>query len=109
MKKLFFLGACLVALVSQPVMAQTVVPDLVVVHVLQMGRKLEFSIAHGQQQTEEVVFELSKEVRTVPSYYTALAKFYAQGYIVQAAIPGLTSGTGYVESTLILGKPTSKP
>jgi hypothetical protein len=109
MKKLLFLGACLLALASQPVMAQTVVPDLVVVHVVQLGRKLEFSIAQGQQQTEDVVFNLSKEVKTAPSYYTALAKFYAQGYIVQAVIPGLTSGTGYTESTLILSKPAGKP
>jgi hypothetical protein len=109
MKKLLFLGACLMALASQPVMAQTTGPDLVVVRVLEMGRKLQFSIAHGQQQPEEVTFDLSKEVRAAPSYYTALAKFYSQGYVVQAVIPGMTNGSGYIESTLILAKPTSKP
>lgn len=96
------------ALASSPVVAQTVGPDLIVIQVTQFGRKLQLSIAHGQQQPEEVVFDL-KEVKPAPSYHTALAKFYAQGYVVQAVVPGLTNGTGYVESTLILGKPTSKP
>lgn len=103
------MGACLVALASQPVMAQTVGTDLVIVRIFQIGRKLEFSIAHGQQQPEEVTFDLNKEVKPAPSYYTVLAKFYAQGYVVQAVIPGLTNNVGYTESTLVLGKPASKP
>lgn len=109
MKKLLFLGACLVALASQPAMAQTGGPDVVVVRVLEFSRKLQFSIARGQQQPEELTFELSKEAKASSGYQIVLAKLYAQGYVMQAVVPGLNNGSGYVESTLILTKPASKP
>jgi hypothetical protein len=124
MKKLLFLGACLVALASSPVMAQTRKTevemsytelaqtggaDVVVVHVQESSRSLSFSIARGQQQPEEIEIKLGKEVKTASSYYTVLSKLYSQGYVLQAVIPGTTSGTSWAESTLILGKPTSKP
>jgi hypothetical protein len=54
MKKLLFLGACLVALASQPVMAQTGGADVVVVQVsfgLGAGQIL---ISHGGGKTEVV-------------------------------------------------------
>jgi hypothetical protein len=107
--KTLFLGACLVALLSYPVMAQTVRPDLVVVRVIENPRTLRFSIARGRQQPEEVEVKLGKEVKAAPSYHTVLAKYYAQGYVVQAVIPGLNSSTNWTESTLILGKPAPRP
>jgi hypothetical protein len=109
MKKLLFSGACLVALASSPVRAQTGGADLVVVHVQESSRSLYFSIARGQQQSEEIEVKLGKEVKASSSYYTVLSKFYTQGYVLQAVIPGTTSGVGWVESTLILGKPILKP
>jgi hypothetical protein len=109
MKKCLFLGACLVALASEPVLAQTGGAELVVVHVQESSRSLYFSIARGQQQPEEIEIKLTKEVKAAPSYYTVLSKFYAQGYVVQAVIPGLNSSYNWTESTLIHGKSTSKP
>ncbi|TVT40665.1 hypothetical protein FNT36_14450 [Hymenobacter setariae] len=109
MKTLLLLGACLIALASQPVMAQTGGTDLVVVRVYESSRSLHFSIARGQQQLEEVEIKLNKEVKAALSYHTALSKYYAQGYVVQAVIPGLNSSTNWTESTLILGKPALKP
>lgn len=108
MKKLFFIGACLVALVSQPVMAQTGAPDLVVVKVDETPSFLRFSIARGQQEPEEVQINLGKAMKVSVAYYTTLSKFYAQGYVVQALIPGIVRAN-WIESTLILGKPVSKP
>jgi hypothetical protein len=104
MKKLLFLGA----LASQPVMAQTGEAD-VVVHVQETSRSLSSSIARGEQQPEEIEIKLGKEVKTAAGYYTVLSKLYSQGYVLQAVIPGTTSGTSWAESTLILGKPTAKP
>lgn len=106
--KTLFLGACLVALLSYPVIAQTVGPDLVVVRVTETSRMLRFSIGRGQQP-EEVEVKLGKEVKAAPSYHTVLAKYYAQGYVVQAVIPGLNSSTNWTESTLLLGKPAPRP
>jgi hypothetical protein len=109
MKKFLFLGACLVALATQPVMAQTGGADLVVVHVQESSRSLSFSIARGQRQPEEIEIKLGKEVKMASGYYTVLSKFYSQGYVLQAVIPSTTGGASWVESTLILGKPTAKP
>ena len=97
------------ALLSYPVIAQTVGPDLVVVRVTETSRMLRFSIARGQQQPEEVEVKLGKELKAAPSYHTVLAKYYAQGYVVQAVIPGLNSSINWTESTLLLGKPAPRP
>jgi hypothetical protein len=52
MKKLFFLGACLVALASQPVMAQTGGADIVVVKVVEDVGLLHFYIARSGSKPE---------------------------------------------------------
>jgi hypothetical protein len=109
MKKLVFLGACLVALASQPVKAQIGTTDLVVIKVSETRNFLRFSIARGQQAPEEVQIDLGKEEKASAAYYTILSKYYVQGYVLQAVIPGLTSGVNWLDSTLILGKAATKP
>ncbi|TVT39406.1 hypothetical protein FNT36_17280 [Hymenobacter setariae] len=109
MKKPLFLGACLMVLASQPVMAQTAAPDVIVVRVLEHSNSLRFSIARGQQQPEEIEVALKKEQKAASSYYTVLSKLYTQGYVLQGVIPGVSNNAYWAESTLILGKPITKP
>jgi basic membrane lipoprotein Med (substrate-binding protein (PBP1-ABC) superfamily) len=54
MKKLIFLAACLVALTSQPVLAQTGGADVVVVKVFENSStaSLRIAISHGEGKTE---------------------------------------------------------
>jgi hypothetical protein len=52
MKKLLFLGACLVVLASQPAMAQTGGSDIVVVKVTEDYGLLQFHIAHAGSKPE---------------------------------------------------------
>jgi hypothetical protein len=61
MKKLLFLGACLVTLASQPVMAQTGATDFVVVKVIESVSYLEVCIARPGSQPESRQFR-SKEL-----------------------------------------------
>jgi hypothetical protein len=53
MKKLVFLGACLVVLASQPVKAQTGGADVVVVKVSEYATYIEFYIARSGSKPEQ--------------------------------------------------------
>ncbi|RZJ95099.1 MAG: hypothetical protein EOO60_01405 [Hymenobacter sp.] len=112
MKKLIFLGACLVALVSQPVMAQTGGEDIVVVRVLEYSEHTHLTIERAKQESEEVEFKWEtkpgKGERASKDYLDALSKLYQQGYLVQASIPGASSTGSAVLTTLIFFKPNTK-
>jgi hypothetical protein len=62
MKKLLFLGACLMALASQPVLAQTGGADIVVVKVRETYSYMELNIARPGSKPEKRVFK-SKELK----------------------------------------------
>jgi hypothetical protein len=62
MKKLVCLGACLVALASQPVMAQTGGADVVIVKVRENYSYMELNIARTGSKPEKRVFK-SKELK----------------------------------------------
>jgi hypothetical protein len=86
MKKLLFLGACLVALASQPVMAQTGGADVVVVQVsfgLGAGQIL---ISRGGGKTE--VVEIKKQNRNAgfesEAYQQVISKLYQEGYTIKS-------------------------
>jgi hypothetical protein len=111
MKKLLFLGACLVALASQPVMAQTSGPDVVIVRVEESySGKLKLFVERAGQETEAIVFEETKKENMGKGYYPFLNKLYQQGYQMQGIIPGamITSGFAVTTSTLVFVKATSK-
>jgi hypothetical protein len=112
MKKLLFLGACLVALASQPVMAQASGPDVLVVRVVEIYGRTLITIERAGQEPEEIIFDWNgrpgKGARASKGYYDALARFYQQGYQTQAIIPGSHSSTGEVFTTIFLTKPTGK-
>lgn len=116
MKRLLFLGLCLVALASQTVMAQTSGPDIIVVRVEETNTHVSLTVERVGQAPEGIGFDYDrrpgKAIRTSKGYLDALSKFYEQGYVVQAVIPGVTyttaAGVIYSTSTLIFTKPNTK-
>ncbi|MGI4867579.1 MAG: hypothetical protein ACRYFZ_26905 [Janthinobacterium lividum] len=114
MKKLLFLGACLVALASQPVRAQTGGMDVLVVRVEETNAHVSLTVERAGQEPEGIGFDYDrrpgKAGRASKGYLDALSKFYEQGYIVQAVIPGVTYTAigGVTYSTLIFTKPRTK-
>jgi opacity protein-like surface antigen len=80
MKKLLFLGACLVALASQPAMAQTGGSDMVVVKVTEQYGRIEFFIAragskpeHNEsaEYTRSLLMELAQQGYNLTTTYTS--------------------------------------
>jgi flagellar hook assembly protein FlgD len=113
MKKLIVLAACLLALTSQPVLAQTGGPDVVVVRVEEYSGHAHLTIERAGKEPEEIEFNWNPKVgkgeRASKGYYDALAKLYQQGYQVQATIPGATSNSGTLTyTTLVFIKPVGK-
>jgi len=111
MKKLLFLGACLLAFASQPVMAQTTGPDVVIVRVEERySGNLMLFVERAGQETETIVFEETKKANMGKGYYPVLNKLYQQGYQLQGVIPGaaLTTGAAVTTSTLVFVKAVSK-
>ncbi|WP_460584560.1 hypothetical protein [Hymenobacter arcticus] len=104
MKKLLFLGACLVALASSPTLAQTSGPDIVVVKVAEFQNNTQIAIAHGEGKAEVMELEggagpnaMSQSAKRVEQ---VLAKLYAQGYVLKSTY----SGYGGNMSTLVFLK-----
>jgi hypothetical protein len=80
MKKLLFLGACLVALASQPVMAQTGGPSIVVVRAdYAGGLSYRISISRGEGKTE-IIEVKDKGNALVEAYQKAITQLYQEGY-----------------------------
>jgi threonine dehydrogenase-like Zn-dependent dehydrogenase len=92
MKKLLLLGACLVALASQPVMAQTGGADVVIVKVHEVAGTLRIAISHGEGKTEviEAVGGASKTgiVTSSESLHKVIAGLYQQGYSLKSTFDG---------------------
>jgi hypothetical protein len=102
MKKLLFLGACLVALASQPVMAQVGGADVVVVRVVDTGGRLVIGYPDGK--TEEVSFTSNYSSKglaeSAVQLQKAIASLYQKGYSLKSTF----SGAGGAVSTLIFVK-----
>ena len=102
MKKLLFLGACLVALASQPVMAQTGGADVVVVRVYDGTGK--FVIGRPGGKIEELSFNpnyTSKGLaESTDQLQKAIASLYQQGYTLKSTF----GGAGGSVATLIFVK-----
>ena len=103
MKKLFVLGACLLALSSSPVMAQAVEPDIVVVRVYD-GATLEFVIVRGEGKTETMKFDGGvtdkRLISTGEAYFKLYHRLYQEGYTLQNTM----AGSGGYASTLLFVK-----
>jgi hypothetical protein len=95
MEKLLFLGAWLVALASQPVMAQTGGADIVVVKVVETNGSLDFYIARAGSKVEhrEFSFRQLKE-KGEGNAYSGQAE-YTRSLLVELTQQGYTFTTTY--------------
>jgi hypothetical protein len=91
MKKLMFLGACLVALASQPVMAQTGTPEVIVVRISETlgigGIHLVIIRPDGKGESVDVTGVGMTEKKLIESgqaYQRVFAKLYQEGYSLKA-------------------------
>jgi hypothetical protein len=103
MKKLLFLGACLVALASQPVIAQTSVPQVIVVQVYFTGLGTgHLTVTRGEGQTEDIEFKQTniKQATEAETCQRVFEKLYQEGYSLKSTF---SPGTGGI-STLIFAK-----
>jgi hypothetical protein len=114
MKKLIFLGAYLIALSSQPLMAQTGGVEVVIVRIAESSSNAHVTIERAGQEPEEIEFDWDSRIgkkwpRASKGYLEALSKLYQQGYQVQATIPGaitINGGTNF--TTLIFTRAANK-
>lgn len=106
MKKLSWLGACLLALAFSPAMAQTGAPDVVIVRTTDSYESLRIVVTHGEGKTE--VLELArKDLKQSPNgqeeaLQKVFAKLYQEGYQLRG-----TGGGGYnytIRNTFVLTK-----
>jgi len=90
MKKLFFLASCLVVLGSSPVWAGADDPTVVVVRVIERYNSARLVIDRGSGTPEIIELEnggSEKDASAVAAaYQRAIAKLYAQGYVLQATL-----------------------
>jgi hypothetical protein len=113
MKKLLFLGACLVALTSQPVTAQTGGTDIVVVKVSEAGLYLHFDIARPDSKPEHREFNL-KQMKEKGDGYTIggraeftrilLVELAQQGYALTTTYSSNEGSGGSGPTTLVFTK-----
>lgn len=108
MKKLLFLGACLVALASQSVMAQTGAADIVVVKASEAGGYLQFDIARPGSKPEHREFSLKQMKEKGDGYHIGGQAEYTRILLVELAQQGYTLTTTYssgsVPTTLVFTK-----
>ncbi|MDO7851384.1 hypothetical protein [Hymenobacter convexus] len=101
MKKLFFLGACLVALSGSPVMAQAAEPDIVVVRVYDNGGNVEASISRANGKSEMVKFNGGLSDKGITDsgqgYQKLIARLYQEGYRLRS-----TFSTGQAAFTTLV-------
>jgi hypothetical protein len=92
MKKILFLGACLVALASKPVMAQTAGPDVVVVRVTDGLVASQMVIVRGPGKNEQIDLPVGTHTKGLVSsgevIQQAIAKLYQEGYSLKSTFGG---------------------
>jgi hypothetical protein len=99
MKKLLFLGACLVALTSSPAMAQTSATDIVVVKVTESFGWLQFDIARTDGKPEHREFNLKQLREKGATYATSGQAECTRSLLVELAQQGYVLTTTYAASS----------
>jgi hypothetical protein len=85
MKKLLFLGACLVALASSPAMAQTGGAQVVVVQVSFWASAGQILISRGEDKTEVISVKKDKNQGfATEACQKVIAKLYQEGYAIKS-------------------------
>jgi hypothetical protein len=88
MKKLLFLGVCLVALASQPVMAQTGGAQVAVVRITEFPATVYVSLTKTEGKSEQWKFDSGRMGKRLDDsgqgYHKLLTDLYQQGYHLQS-------------------------
>jgi hypothetical protein len=108
MKKLLFLGACLVALASSPVMAQTGGTDVVVVRITEEAVTVYVSVTQADGRSEQWKFVNGSTGKRLDEsgqgYHKLLAGLYQQGYHLQSTFSGNVGPADVSRVTMIFVK-----
>jgi hypothetical protein len=104
MKKVFLLGACLVALASAPAKAQTGGKEVVVVRVIDDFGRSKIIIARPEGKTEEVDFNGGASASSLKQGAITLQRVISglsqEGYVLKSTF----SGSGSNGATLVFIK-----
>lgn len=102
MKKLILLVACLVALTSQPILAQTGGMDVVVVRVYEYSSRLQITISRGEGKTETIQAKggYQNQAASGEVLQKVLTGLYQQGYMLKGSVTTDAGGIG----TFVFGK-----
>jgi hypothetical protein len=87
MKKLLFLGACLVALASQPMKAQVSDAEIIIVQTTLISRGEGYiTITRGTEKAEQVGFTTNskKDPEEAVAYQQVMTKLYQEGYTLKS-------------------------
>jgi hypothetical protein len=99
MKKLLFLGACLVALASQPVRAQATEKEVIIVQVITVGRGDGYiTITRGSGREENISFKpYSKNVpQEAVAYQQVITKLYQEVFNLKSTFTTSSSSVTMV-------------
>ena len=99
MKKCLFLGACLLAVASQPVMAQTSTVDIIVVKVLEGNGLLHFDIARPGSKPEHREFSARQLKEKGEGNHLSGQAVYTRDLLVELTQQGYTLTTTYSSSS----------
>ncbi|MBD2769828.1 hypothetical protein IC235_18215 [Hymenobacter sp. BT664] len=109
MKKLFAMGACLLALMGNPIGVYAGDTEVVVVRVYEAGQKGEIVLTGPNGRKETVLFESGAGTKKLAAagkaYHAVVTKLYQEGYGLTSTFT--TSGNGttrYNITTLIFTK-----
>ncbi|MBO2010886.1 hypothetical protein [Hymenobacter negativus] len=109
MKKLFWLGACLLALSVHPVKAQATNPEIAVVRVYEYETWVELVIVRGPDQSEILKFDSGTTEKSLTKsgkgYYNALFKLYQEGYSLQSTFTATPTAAGSFTTLLFVKAP----
>lgn len=107
MKKLLFLGACLLALASRPAEAQTGGPEVLVVRITEGVRRVNVSITRPDGKSEQLGFENGafgeRLDKSGQGYQKIFATLYQQGYRLQSTFSAEAVASD-VRTTLVFVK-----
>jgi hypothetical protein len=105
MKKLIFLGACLVALASQP--AQAGGTQLAIVRITEYPSTAYVSVTQAEGKSEQWKFDIGSTGKRLDDagqgYYKLLAGLYQQGYHLQSTFTAAVDAT-ISRTTMVLVK-----
>ena len=105
MKKLVYLGACLVALASLPVKAQSSEVETIVVKVVEYSGLMRFAIARPGSKPEYREFSLKQLKEKGEGDYLSGQAEYTRSLLIELAQQGYTLTTTYTTN----GGPGSGP